>query len=108
MIDQRSDDVVLILVVDGCQAHNISTTYNDLVGIMLDFDAVHKVNQDGGSSSLVVYQSQSITTCALLYGKIEIVKDSGNCCCKQFPLSFVQFAKGYCPFAFFYSVDIAL
>lgn len=67
-IGQRSDGAVLILVVDGRQAHSIGATYNDLVDVMLDFGAVNAANLDGGSSSLMVYQGEIITTCASLYG----------------------------------------
>lgn len=67
-IGQRSDGAVLILVIDGRQAHSIGATYNDLVDVMLDYGAVNAANLDGGSSSLMYYQGELLTTCASLYG----------------------------------------
>ncbi len=67
-IGQRKDGAVLILVVDGRQAHSIGATYNDLVDVMLQFGAINAANLDGGSSSLMIYENEIITTCASLYG----------------------------------------
>ncbi len=67
-IGQRKDGSVLILVVDGRQAHSIGATYNDLVDVMMDFGAINAANLDGGSSSLMIYEGELITTCASLYG----------------------------------------
>ena len=67
-IGQRKDGTVLILVVDGRQAHSIGATFQDLVNVMMDFGAINAANLDGGSSSLMMYQGELITTCASLYG----------------------------------------
>lgn len=67
-IGQRKDGAVLILVVDGRQAHSIGATFQDLVNVMMDFGAINAANLDGGSSSLMMYQGELITTCASLYG----------------------------------------
>ncbi len=67
-IGQRKDGAVLILVIDGRQAHSIGATYNDLVDVMLQFGAINAANLDGGSSSLMIYENEIITTCASLYG----------------------------------------
>lgn len=67
-IGQRADGAVLILVIDGRQAHSIGANYKDLVDVMMEFGAINAANLDGGSSSLMVYKGEIITTCASLYG----------------------------------------
>lgn len=67
-IGQRKDGAVLILVIDGRQAHSMGATYNDLVDVMMEFGAINAANLDGGSSSLMFYKGELITTCASLYG----------------------------------------
>lgn len=67
-IGQRQDGSVLLLVVDGRQVHSLGATYNDLVDVMLEYDAVNAANLDGGSSSLMIYEGKMVTSCASLYG----------------------------------------
>ena len=67
-IGQRADGAVLILVIDGRQASSIGASFEDVIDVMLDFDAVNAGNLDGGSSSLMVYEGEVITVCASLYG----------------------------------------
>lgn len=71
-IGQRADGAVLILVIDGRQAHSLGATYKDLIDVMTEFGAVNAANLDGGSSSLMVYENEIITTCASLYGSRRI------------------------------------
>lgn len=67
-IGQREDGAVLILVVDGRQARSLGCSYGDLIDIMLEFGAVNAGNLDGGSSSLMYYNGEVISTEADLTG----------------------------------------
>lgn len=67
-IGQRSDGAVLLLVIDGRQAHSIGASYKDLIDVMLRYGAVNAANLDGGSSSLMVYNGEILNVCASLYG----------------------------------------
>ena len=71
-IGQRADGAVLLLVIDGRQPHSIGATYKDLIDVMEQFGAVNACNMDGGSSSLMFYQGELITTCASLYGSRQL------------------------------------
>ena len=71
-IGQRADGAVLILVIDGRQAHSIGASYEDLINVMLEYGAINAANLDGGSSSLMVYNDEIITICASLYGSRKI------------------------------------
>lgn len=71
-IGQRADGAVLLLVVDGRQAHSLGASYKDLIEVMIEFGAVNAANLDGGSSSLMCYEGEIITTCASLYGSRKI------------------------------------
>lgn len=68
VIGQRADGAVLLLVIDGRQAHSIGASYKDCIDVMLQFGAVNAANLDGGSSSLMVYQGEVVNVCASLYG----------------------------------------
>ncbi len=52
-IGQRADGAILMLVIDGRQLSSAGATYEDLVNIMLEFDAVNACNLDGGSSTVM-------------------------------------------------------
>lgn len=67
-IGQRSDGAVLLLVIDGRQAHSIGATYKDIIDVMLDYGAVNAANLDGGSSTLMIYEDKVQNVCASLYG----------------------------------------
>ena len=67
-IGQRADGAVLLLVLDGRQAHSIGANYQDLIDVMLKYGAVNAANLDGGSSTLMVYNGEIINVCASLYG----------------------------------------
>lgn len=67
-IGQRADGAVLLLVIDGRQAHSIGANYKDLINVMLQYGAVNAANLDGGSSSLMVYNNEIVNVCASLYG----------------------------------------
>ncbi len=68
VLGQRADGAVLMLVIDGRQAHSIGATYKDCIDVMLEFGAVNAGNLDGGSSSMLVYQGEVQNVCASLYG----------------------------------------
>ena len=67
-IGQRADGAVLLLVVDGRQIHSLGATFEDLVEIFLDFDAVNAANLDGGSSTLMVLDGEFVNSCASVAG----------------------------------------
>ena len=67
-IGQRADGAVLLLVIDGRQAHSIGASYKDIIDVMLKYDAVTAGNLDGGSSTLMVYEDKIQNVCASLYG----------------------------------------
>ena len=71
-IGQRADGTVLLLVIDGRQPHSIGATYKDIIDVMEQYEAVNACNMDGGSSSLMFYQGELITTCASLYGSRQL------------------------------------
>ncbi len=71
-IGQRADGAVLLLVIDGRQPHSIGATYKDLIDVMEQYGAVNACNMDGGSSSLMFYEGELVTTCASLYGSRKI------------------------------------
>jgi len=59
-IGQRSDGAVLMLVIDGRQAHSMGATYQDCMNIMLSRGAVNAINMDGGSSSNMYFNGQYV------------------------------------------------
>lgn len=67
-IGQTADGTVLILVIDGRQPNSLGATYDDLITIMQQYGAVNAANLDGGSSSMMIYENELITTCSSLYG----------------------------------------
>ena len=68
-IGQRADGAVLMLVVEGRQLGSLGATFDDLVEIMMSFDAVNASNLDGGGSSLMIYENGSLNTSAYIYGE---------------------------------------
>nr|MCR4607479.1 phosphodiester glycosidase family protein [Oscillospiraceae bacterium] len=58
VIGQRDDGAILLLVVDGIQAHSAGCRGRDIIDIMNDYHAVSAYNLDGGAS-----------TCAAAYGE---------------------------------------
>ena len=68
VLGQRADGAVLMLVIDGRQAHSIGATYKDCIDVMLEYGAINAGNLDGGSSSMLVYEGEVQNICASLYG----------------------------------------
>lgn len=71
-IGQRADGAILFLVIDGRQPHSLGATYKDLVDVMTEHGATNAGNLDGGSSSVLYYNGELISTCASLYGPRKI------------------------------------
>lgn len=67
-IGQRADGAVLLLSIDGRQAHSLGASYDDLIKIFLEYGAVNAGNLDGGSSSLMVYEDEIVSVTSSLYG----------------------------------------
>ncbi len=67
-IGQRADGAVLLLIIDGRQAHSLGASYSDLQKVMVEFGAVNASNLDGGSSTTLYYEGELISTPASLYG----------------------------------------
>ena len=67
-IGQRSDGSILLLTIDGRQANSLGASMEDVISIMLKYNAVNAANLDGGSSTLMYYKNELISQCASLYG----------------------------------------
>lgn len=63
-IGQRADGAVLMLVIDGRQAHSVGCSYRDLMDIMLDYGAVNAMNLDGGSSTTMYLNGEYVNSCS--------------------------------------------
>jgi len=61
-IGQRADGAVLLLVVDGRHPSSIGAGYADLIEVLLKHGAVNACNLDGGTSSIMYYQGQRISS----------------------------------------------
>ena len=61
-IGQRGDGAVLLLVIDGRQAHSVGCTYDDLTEIMMNYGAVNACNLDGGSSTVLWYDGDYLNS----------------------------------------------
>lgn len=59
-IGQRSDGIVLFLVVDGLQQHSKGASYKDLADIMERYGAVNAANLDGGTSTSMVENGEYV------------------------------------------------
>lgn len=68
VIGQRADGSVLLLVIDGRQASSLGASYKDCIDVMLQYGAVNAANLDGGSSSMMMYQGETLNVSASLYG----------------------------------------
>lgn len=68
VIGQRADGAVLIMVIDGRQAHSLGATYKDCIDVMLKYGAINAGNLDGGTSTSMYYNGEIINSCASLYG----------------------------------------
>ena len=60
-IGQRADGIVLLLAIDGRQAGSIGADMGDLTRVMLNYGAINAANLDGGTSSSMELNGQTIT-----------------------------------------------
>lgn len=67
-LGQRADGAVLMLVIDGRQAHSIGATFQDCIDVLMEYGAVNAGNLDGGSSSILWYDGEIRNICSSLYG----------------------------------------
>lgn len=67
-IGQRADGTVLLMVIEGRKPDSMGATYDDIARIMFEYGAVNAANLDGGSSSLMYYNSEQITRGSNLIG----------------------------------------
>ncbi len=68
VIGQRADGAVLLLVIDGRQAHSLGATYRDCIDVMLEYGAVNAANLDGGTSTAMVYNGDLVNSCVSFTG----------------------------------------
>ncbi len=69
VIGQRADGAVLLLTIDGRQAHSLGATYKDCIEVMLRYGAINAGNLDGGGSSTLVYGGEIVNKCSAVYSK---------------------------------------
>lgn len=69
VIGQRADGAVLLLTIDGRQAHSLGATYKDCIEVMLQYGAINAGNLDGGGSSTLVYEGEIVNKCSAVYSK---------------------------------------
>lgn len=67
-IGQKADGTIILLSIDGRQAHSLGAVYSDLIQIFLDNDVINAANLDGGSSSIMIYESETVSVSSSLYG----------------------------------------
>ncbi len=68
-IGQRADGAMLLLVINGRQANAFGATYDDTCNIMASFGAVNAANLDGGSSSLMIFNGETLNQSAYIFGE---------------------------------------
>lgn len=68
VVGQRADGTVLLLVIDGRQAHSLGATYKDCIDVMLEYGAINAGNLDGGSSTAMIYNGDLVNSCVSLSG----------------------------------------
>lgn len=68
-IGQKADGTILLLSIDGRQAHSLGAVYNDLIRIFLENDVINASNLDGGSSSTMIFQGETLSVSSSLYGE---------------------------------------
>ena len=68
-IGQAADGTVLLLVIDGRQPSSIGASYNDLIGIFMEYGAVNAYNLDGGNSAGMVYEGEIVNNMASINGE---------------------------------------
>lgn len=67
-IGQRADGTIILLNIDGRQAHSLGASYLDIIEIFLEQDVVNASNLDGGSSAMMIYEGDAISVSSSLVG----------------------------------------
>lgn len=67
-IGQKADGTIILLSIDGRQAHSLGAVYSDLIDIFLENDVINAANLDGGSSSIMIYEGETVSVSSSLYG----------------------------------------
>lgn len=67
-IGQRADGTIILLNIDGRQAHSLGASYLDIIDIFLEQDVVNASNLDGGSSAMMIYQNEVMSVSSSLVG----------------------------------------
>ncbi|MEG0169361.1 phosphodiester glycosidase family protein [Anaerorhabdus sp.] len=67
-IGQRADGTFLLLVMDGRQPLSFGALYPDIIQIMQDYGAMTAANLDGGNSTVMVYEGETINSTVSIYG----------------------------------------
>ncbi|MFI3200203.1 MAG: phosphodiester glycosidase family protein [Eubacteriales bacterium] len=67
-IGQRGDGTIILLNIDGRQAHSIGASYHDIIEIFLEQGVVNASNLDGGSSAMMIYQGEVLSVSSSLVG----------------------------------------
>ena len=65
---ETADGAVLLLVIDGRQTISLGCTWIDMIDIFLEFGAVNASNLDGGSSSQMIYNDETLNINASVIG----------------------------------------
>jgi len=68
-IGQRPDGSVVMVVIDGRQPDSLGASYNDLQDIMLNYGCVNAANLDGGLSSTMSFEGETVNRVYSLYGE---------------------------------------
>lgn len=61
-IGQKEDGSILLIVIDGRQAHSIGASMKDIQDILYEQGAVNAMAMDGGSSAIMYYNGSPVTT----------------------------------------------
>lgn len=61
-VGQTKDGTILLLVIDGRQAHSIGASQKDVQDILYEHGAINAMAMDGGSSSSMYFNKEHITT----------------------------------------------
>ena len=62
VIGQRSDGVVLFLVIDNLQQHSIGASYADVAQIMMNYGAINAASLDGGTSTMLTEHHEYVNS----------------------------------------------
>lgn len=68
VIGQREDGAFLLMVLDGRQPSSFGSTYQDIIDIMVEYGAMNAANLDGGNSSVMVLNGETLNTTVSIKG----------------------------------------